>query len=51
MFLQVQNITKIFKKGKKNYVALDNISFEMEEGEVVGLLGPNGSGKLLSSIC
>lgn len=37
----VDNLTK--KYGRKN--ALDNISFKLEEGKVLGLLGPNGSGK------
>ena len=39
--IQVENITK--KYG--NFVAVDNISFEIEEGEIVGFLGPNGAGK------
>ena len=34
----VDNLTK--KYGRKN--ALDNISFKLEEGKVLGLLGPNG---------
>lgn len=37
----VDNLTK--KYGRK--IALDNISFKLEEGKVLGLLGPNGSGK------
>ncbi|MBI9034057.1 MAG: gliding motility-associated ABC transporter ATP-binding subunit GldA [Bacteroidales bacterium] len=41
MSISVQNITKIY--GEQN--ALDNVSLNIETGEVVGLLGPNGAGK------
>ena len=39
--IEVKNVTK--KYGK--FVAVDNISFTINEGEIVGLLGPNGAGK------
>ncbi len=39
--LTVHNLTKKFK----DFVAVDNISFELKEGEILGLLGPNGAGK------
>jgi len=39
--IEVKNITK--KYGK--FTAVDNISFEVQDGEVVGFLGPNGAGK------
>ena len=39
--IQVENITK--KYG--NFTAVDGISFEIDEGEIVGFLGPNGAGK------
>src|SRR6266540_2791386 len=39
--IEVQNLTKRYG----NYVAVDNISFAAQPGEIVGLLGPNGAGK------
>ncbi|MCI8345433.1 MAG: ABC transporter ATP-binding protein [Clostridia bacterium] len=39
--IEVKNITK--KYG--NFIAVDNISFDVKDGEIVGLLGPNGAGK------
>lgn len=38
--LEVKNLTKKFKQ-----IAVNNISFDVEKGNVYGLLGPNGSGK------
>ena len=38
-------LTKIYSGGKK---ALDNASFELDQGEVFGFLGPNGAGKTTS---
>ncbi len=41
MSVKVKNITKLYGKQK----ALDNVSFEVSSGTVVGFLGPNGAGK------
>jgi len=43
----VRGLTKIFKDfwGRSKATAVDNVDFEVRQGEVFGLLGPNGSGK------
>lgn len=43
--LAVQNLTKRFSKGAEQVLAVNNLSFSVEPGEVFGLLGPNGAGK------
>ncbi|MBU8892703.1 MAG: gliding motility-associated ABC transporter ATP-binding subunit GldA [Bacteroidales bacterium] len=41
MSIQVKNLTKIYGQQK----AIDQISFEIKTGEIVGFVGPNGAGK------
>src|SRR4030042_4431419 len=41
MIIKVENLTKRFN----GITAVDNISFEVEEGTIFGFLGPNGAGK------
>ncbi|MEG2074677.1 MAG: ATP-binding cassette domain-containing protein, partial [Angelakisella sp.] len=40
-YLQVNNITKQFG----GLLAVDHVSFEVEQGEIISVIGPNGAGK------
>lgn len=43
--LKVENLSKIYGKGDAKAIALNDISFEVEEGEFLAVIGPSGSGK------
>lgn len=43
--LEVKNLTKTYGKGNTLVKALDDVSFEVEQGEFVAIIGPSGSGK------
>lgn len=43
--LRTENLTKEYGNGDNRVVALDHVSFSVEEGEFVTILGPSGSGK------
>ena len=45
--LEVDRLVKKYKNGR----GVDDISFSVKEGEVIGLLGPNGSGKTTIMKC
>ena len=43
--LRAENITKIYGTGNNQVKALDDVSFSVEKGEFVAIIGPSGSGK------
>ncbi|HZS27799.1 MAG TPA: ABC transporter ATP-binding protein [Candidatus Angelobacter sp.] len=43
--IQVENVTKVYRSGRLNVSALRGVSFTVEKGEFVSIVGPSGSGK------
>ena len=43
--LRIENLTKIYGSGNNEVRALDNVSFSVEKGEFLAIIGPSGSGK------
>ena len=48
MLLTVDNLCVEFRQGKTSLTALDNVSFKIAEGEVLGIVGESGAGKSLT---
>ena len=44
--LKVENLTRVFtRKGQPDFTAVDHVSFGLESGECLGIIGESGSGK------
>ena len=44
-YISVKNLTKIYQMGEVTIKAIDNVSFDIDEGELTVVLGPSGAGK------
>lgn len=45
LILKVENLTKVYGKGESEVIALDHVTFSVERGEFVAIVGASGSGK------
>lgn len=43
--IQVEHLSKVYRKGENEVVALNDVSFSVKKGEFVAIIGPSGSGK------
>ncbi len=43
--LSIKNLTKTYKSGSRSLTVLDDVTFDIEEGESISIVGPSGSGK------
>ncbi len=49
--IKIENLTKIYKTGKKENLVLKGLNLEIKKGEFVGFLGSNGAGKTTTIHC
>lgn len=48
--LRVQNLTLVTREGHSTYKAVDDISYEVKKGEILGIVGESGCGKTITNL-
>jgi oligopeptide/dipeptide ABC transporter ATP-binding protein len=48
--LEVRNLRTVFRKDDEDIIAVNNLSFDLEPGEIVGLVGESGCGKSVTAL-
>ena len=43
--IQASSVTKVYQSGAARITAVDQVSFEVKQGQIASLVGPNGAGK------
>lgn len=43
--ISIRNLTKVYKLGSSEIIVLNNVTFDVSEGEFISIMGPSGSGK------
>jgi NitT/TauT family transport system ATP-binding protein len=44
-FISLRNVRKIYRSGNEEFLAVSDVSMDVQEGELVSLVGPSGCGK------
>lgn len=45
MILEIKNLNKKFTRGKNEFLAVNNVNLDIDEGDFISIIGPSGSGK------
>ncbi|SVD70948.1 uncharacterized protein METZ01_LOCUS423802, partial [marine metagenome] len=48
--LEVRNLRTVFRKDDEDIIAVNNLSFDLNPGEIVGLVGESGCGKSVTAL-
>ena len=44
-FIRLRNVRKVYRSGKQEFLAVSDVTMDVQEGELISLVGPSGCGK------